>query len=166
MPVDLEVQWDFYRGVYCRMKTQEGWAKRRARDFHRHCYQSLTCILGYDGTYRQTASESSPAAPEPGSTPFSSYESGNKQKMTTTNMPHVTDYSDTYYVEENTHAYHESTSARYDPQKASCTYPIPTETYSNARGVTASTPFNRKKEVTKEQGVWHIYSYPAVCCDS
>lgn len=40
------------------------------------------------------------------------------------------------------------------------------ETYSNARGVTASTPFNRKKEVTKEQGVWHIYSYPAVCCDS
>lgn len=26
MPVDLEVQCDFYRGMYCRMKTQEHWA--------------------------------------------------------------------------------------------------------------------------------------------
>lgn len=45
--------------------------------------------------------------------------------MITTNMPHITDYSDTYYVEENTHAYRESTAAGYDPQKAICTYPIP-----------------------------------------
>lgn len=52
------------------------------------------------------------------------------------------------------------------PQQASYTYPTPTETYSNAGGVTASTLFNRKKEAAKEGGVWCAYSYPTTCCNS
>lgn len=85
--------------------------------------------------------------------------------MTTTNMPYITDYPDMYRVEETTCAYHESASPGYDPQKASYTYPTP-ETYSNARGLTASKLFIRKKEVAKEQYVQHAYSCHTVCCGS
>lgn len=95
--------------------------------------------------------------------------------MTTTNMPYIIYYPGLYfyYMEETSHAYHESTSSCHDPQKESHTYAAPSESYNNARHITTSTDnilFVRKKRshIGARCVVWlHLifHLYHTVCCD-